>query len=206
MQVCCAYSYLVVFAGYSATTASLHALNGYDATYMRWAGTDDMFTKWKNEQAFEFLWEPSSARTGMASNNSRGADNRILTHIMKHNYGDLAGLSNGTLRFTWESDPFPVYELKYVAEEESEENQRHGYSGPHFGTSMPGDPVDESNVHAYAKLFLEFIEDRRAIFQGPILAVWGADYRFTDASVMFGNMSLIINHINKHPVRLSIHQ
>ena len=196
-----------MFAGYSGATASLHALNGYDATYMRWAGTDDMFDEWTDEHAFEFVWEPSSSETGLASNKSRGSSNRIFGHIMKHNYGDLAGLANGALRFTWDQDFFPLYELEYVEEEEASYNQqllskKHREFGvaSHTIKSTPGAAVTDDNVDAYADLFLEFVRDRRDQYQGPILAVWGSDYRFTQASYMYGNMSKIISHINNHPV------
>ena len=198
-----------MFAGYSAATASLHALNGYDATYVRWAGTDSMFDEWTKDHAFEFIWEPSSSSSGMASNKSRGEGNRILTHIMKHNYGDLAGLTNGSLRFTWDEDFFPtMYELEYVEEEERTFSQEFfsTYDGepsspiPPQLRSTPGEAVDDSNIGAYANMFLDFVRDRREQFQGPILAVWGSDYRFTQAQYMYGNMSKIIAHINGHPV------
>jgi len=192
-----------MFAGYSAATASLHAMNGYDATYMRWAGTDDMFTKWTDDHAFEFVWEPSSCETGLASNKSRGQGNRIFTHIMRHNYGDLAGLSNGTLRFTWDRDFFPLTELEYVEEEEAEYSRqfKHGVNKDTVTVmSTPGDAVNDGNVAAYADMLLDFARERRPNFQGPILAVWGSDYRFTEAQYMYGNMSKIVNHINDNPV------
>ena len=181
--------------------------NGYDATYMRWAGTDDMFAEWTQQHAFEFVWEPSSATTGLASNKSRGADNRILTHIMMHNYGDLAGLSNGTLRFTWEGDPFPLYELAALKDDEDDYSRYLGFS-PREKThpleaSPAGDAVDPSNVDAYADMLLAFVEERRECFQGPILAVWGSDYKFTQAPYMYGNMTKIMDHINQNPVCVS---
>ena len=82
-----------MFAGYSGVTPSLWALMGFDAMYMRWAGTAEMFKDWTDVKGFEFIWEGSSTKN-LASNFSRGVNNRIFAHIMKHNYGDMSGKYN----------------------------------------------------------------------------------------------------------------
>ena len=132
-----------MFAGYSGVTPSLWAMMGFDAMYMRWAGTSKMFKEWTDAKGFEFVWEGSS-RKNIASNASRGANNRIFAHIMKHNYGDMSGYVDPKtgLRLDWDDPNF-----KKV-------------------------PVNNENVEAYAKLVVEFAKNRTDIYQGPILTVW----------------------------------
>ena len=38
-------------------------------------------------------------------------------------------------------------------------------------------PVNASNVGGFATAIKQFVTDRKVAFQGPILAVWGSDYR-----------------------------
>ena len=59
-----------MFAGYSGVTPSLWALMGFDAMYMRWAGTRNV-QDWTDVKGFEFIWEGSSTKN-LASNFSRG--------------------------------------------------------------------------------------------------------------------------------------
>lgn len=86
------------------------------------------------------------------------------------------------------------------------------------------------NVEAFAHTLAGFVRGRQSVYQGPILAVkhdppfpmldyarlhlfqpthgkscavqvWGSDYRFHNASKMYGNMSMIHNEINADPAK-----
>ena len=74
-----------MFAGYSAATPSLWSMMGYDAMVIRFEGPDDMRNQWGDEKAFEFLWEGGETLSSARS--------RILTHVMRWNYGDMLSSS-----------------------------------------------------------------------------------------------------------------
>ena len=57
------------------------------------------------------------------------------------------------------------------------------------------------NVEVFAHTLAGFARGRRNVYQGPMLAVWGSDYRFHNASKMFGNMSRIHEEINANPAK-----
>ena len=42
------------------------------------------------------------------------------------------------------------------------------------------------------------------MYRGPQLAVWGSDYRFTDALANFGNMEKVLGYVNAHPDKFGL--
>lgn len=47
----------------------------------------------------------------------------------------------------------------------------------------------------------EFVQLRKPVYQGPILAVWGSDYRFMNASVMYSNMGRVHAEVNANTAK-----
>lgn len=121
-----------------------------------------MRNAWGAEKAFEFLWEASAT---LSSNRTR-----VLTHIIRYNYGDMLG-SRG--------DGLVNPELS-------------------FDFSVPR-VVNESMVERYSRALVDWSRKRATVFQGPHLAVWGSDFRFVNASSWFDQMDLVIAEINSNP-------
>lgn len=64
----------------------------------------------------------------------------------------------------------------------------------------PSAPVNATNIASYAELLVAFVRHRHPVYQTTAhLLVWGSDYLFTDADVMFANMEVIMDYINARP-------
>lgn len=158
-----------MFAGYSATTPSLWSMMGYDAMVIRFEGPDDMRNQWGDEKAFEFLWEG-----GKTLSSARA---RILTHVMRWNYGDMLSSScYGNCPPSRHPSPvnFEFDKLKLH---------------------------NASDVHAYARALVDWGRKYVTVYQGPQLAVWGSDFQFTQAGMWFSQMDQIIAEVNANPAR-----
>ena len=88
-----------MFAGYSGVTPSLWALMGFDAMYMRWAGTEEMFKQWTDVKGFEFIWEGSSKKISLQT--LQEVRRIVYLPVMKHNYGDMSGYVDEKLDSGW---------------------------------------------------------------------------------------------------------
>lgn len=60
-------------------------------------------------------------------------------------------------------------------------------------------------VQDAASKVANFALNRTQVYQGPVMIVWGSDFRFADAHSMFGNMSYIVDYINAHPEVYKMH-
>jgi hypothetical protein len=190
-----------MFAGFSGATPSLWAMAGYDAMFLRWEGDEAQSRKFQGPGArvetrttrarashgYEWLWEGSDS---LSANRSR-----IWTHSMENNYGDLAAHRN-----TSEAQPSCC---SHNASDRSCCNPLVGFcwDDDHTGHESRTAAVTPENVEAFAHTLAGFVRQRQAVYQGPILAVWGSDYRFHNASKMYGNMSKIHKEINADPAK-----
>lgn len=73
----------------------------------------------------------------------------------------------------------------------------------------PGDcknnpPVTPSNLEDRAEALASFLRQRASYFRGPALMLFGSDFHWHNAPVMFGNMSLLMTHINANPTQYGI--
>ena len=150
-----------MFSGYSATTPSLWANAGYDGMVIRFEGPDDMRNQWTDEQAFEFLWEDAVLGTNKS---------RILTHIIRWNYGDMLGTSKQGLVRPTKSFAFSEWVLK-----------------------------TQADVEAWAAALVSWSRARGSVFQAGHLAVWGSDFQFANASSWFRQMDMIVKEITNNP-------
>ena len=141
------------------------------------AGYDGMFLRWEGTDAqnASFIANQGYEWLWESSASLSANRSRIFAHSMFHNYGDLAGF-HGT---TAEATAAGV-----------------GFDWDDGGSAAP---VNSSNVGHFAAALKEFVQQRKPVFQGPILAVWGSDYRFMNASLMYGNMKKIHAEVNAHP-------
>ena len=141
---------------------------GYDGMFLRWEGTEEQTADFKAHQGYEWLWESSAS---LSPNRSR-----IWAHSMLHNYGDLMGLHNKT-------HPFVGYDWSdnHLGHEDSPAS--HARFGAWSGE------VNASNVEIFAWTLLNFLQLRTEVYQGPVIGVWGSDYRFMNASLNFGDTS-----------------
>lgn len=75
-----------------------------------------------------------------------------------------------------------------------------------LGLCWPGNPaVNSSNLEELAQRLVLFLQQRRSVYRGPLMGVWGSDFRFTDAASMFGNMSRIMDFINARSDEYGLH-
>lgn len=51
---------------------------------------------------------------------------------------------------------------------------------------------------------ISLIEERSQYFQGPLMILWGHDFAFDNANLMFDNMDLMLNEINKNPEKYGV--
>eukprot|EP00041_Stephanoeca_diplocostata_P029027 m.846990 g.846990 ORF g.846990 m.846990 type:complete len:521 (-) comp23479_c0_seq1:3314-4876(-) len=167
-----------MFAGFSGATPTLWALAGFDGMFSRWEGTPEQRAVFAREKAFEYLWDASASLTPNRS--------RIWNHIINGNYGDFAGFRCGQsdAGHSWEK-PNVTCTLR---------NSELTFKWP------PSAPVNATNIASYAELLVAFVHHRHQVYQtNAHLLVWGSDYLFTDAGVMFANMEMIMDYINARP-------
>lgn len=148
-----------MFAGYSAAIPSLWHMMGYDGMVIRFEGPDYMRAQWNQEKAFEFVWEGSA--------NLEPTRQRILTHVIQNNYGDMMG------EFDFSNDKNAI--------------------------------VNSTVLKQKAQAFVNFVNANTPVYQGPVMAVWGSDFAFSNAEVMFGNMSLVVDELNANPDQYGVH-
>ena len=134
---------------------------------IRFEGDDDMRNAWGEERAFEFLWEGGEV---LASERAR-----ILTHIIRWNYGDMLSSAH-----PW--DP--------------PDGSRHPPINFQFDTAKLN---NASDVQQHAKSLVDWSRRYATVYQGPSLAVWGSDFQFTQAGQWFSQMDQVIEEINAHP-------
>ena len=126
--------------------------SGATANLWAMAGYDGMFLRWEGteEQKAHFLATGGYEWLWESSASLTANRSRIWTHSMYQNYGSLTG---------FRGDP-PIPGV--------------GFDWDDGGGAMP---VNASNVGGFATAIKQFVTDRKVAFQGPILAVWGSDYR-----------------------------
>eukprot|EP00048_Salpingoeca_helianthica_P016244 m.231252 g.231252 ORF g.231252 m.231252 type:complete len:935 (-) comp18297_c0_seq1:121-2925(-) len=77
--------------------------------------------------------------------------------------------------------------------------------GFNWGPTSSNPSMNASTVQAAADRVAAWAYNRTQVYQGPILIAWGSDFNFPDAHAMFGNMTYIIDYINKNEDRYHIH-
>ncbi len=65
--------------------------------------------------------------------------------------------------------------------------------------------MNASTVAAAADKVAAFARNRTQVYQGPVMIVWGGDFRFVEAQWMFGNMSYIVDYMNANQDIYNMH-
>eukprot|EP01116_Phalansterium_solitarium_P019430 TRINITY_DN5407_c0_g1_i1.p1 TRINITY_DN5407_c0_g1~~TRINITY_DN5407_c0_g1_i1.p1 ORF type:complete len:801 (-),score=286.01 TRINITY_DN5407_c0_g1_i1:107-2509(-) len=66
-------------------------------------------------------------------------------------------------------------------------------------------PITNTNIGNRSQLLASTLTNMSSYYRGPLMAVWGSDFRFKNASYNFGNMTLLINYINANPSLFGLH-
>lgn len=167
-----------------SVTPSLWSLMGYDGSVIRFAGYEAMRNLWNQTRAFQYLW--------VGSRNLNEAESAQFMHVIGGNYGDLivrAPRGGGAARAGRRARPLTRPGARCA--------QGQGFNfEDNNATTNP--PITPDNIAARAAALANVLWGQAQIYRGPLLTVWGSDFRFVNAHRQFGNMTQLVNYITAH--------